>query len=118
MSSKSNYIHQGLADGKWFTFSLADQMGNIGSEVDRYVKWSKVNDEEQSSKAFDRALELMDLTMQDPKHRMNRRSKEIGRLREVFCDSVYGGSEYNTPLKYFQDYFLDFAIVARTRAGK
>ena len=32
-------IHKELASGKWRTLSLAEQMGNIGSEVSRARRW-------------------------------------------------------------------------------
>jgi hypothetical protein len=31
--------HRDLAAGRWWQLSLAEQLGNIGSEVSRAVRW-------------------------------------------------------------------------------
>jgi hypothetical protein len=48
-SSAVSYQHRGLAEGRWAEFSFVEQMANVGSEVER---------------AFERSLELLDLTLQ------------------------------------------------------
>jgi hypothetical protein len=103
-------IHKDLANGRWFTFSLSEQMGNIGSEISRAGKQENKNPE-LFQKATDRALELFDLTLSDKRWRG--RLKEIGRAREVFCDAILGGREYGTRLKDLQKYFDYFGIAAR-----
>lgn len=105
----SDYIHKDLASGRWFEMSLAEQMGNIGSEVSRARKQEGKNPE-LFQKATDRALELFDLTMQDEK--LKGRLKEIGRAREVFCDAILGGQEYGSTLADIQKYFDYFVIAA------
>jgi hypothetical protein len=107
--------HSTQSEGKWFELDLANQLGNIGSEVDRIKKWQDKNNQDFAQKAFWRALELIDLTRKDPRWK-GAKAKELGRLREVFCDTVTNdGKLYNTPLEYFQKYFMDFALVARKR---
>lgn len=101
---------------RWYKFSLAEQLGNIGSEVDRYVGLSSIN-KEYALDALYRAIDLIDITKSDPRWKGPRR-KEINRVKAMLCDTTLGDNEFKTPIKYFQDYFLDFAIVARTRAGK
>ena len=100
-----NYLHQNLAEGRWHTMSLAEQLANIGSEVGRAAKWQN-----KDSKIFDgavaRALELFDLTLEDSRWRG--RLLEIGRLKDVFCDGVFGGKEYGTVLSNLEKYFLPF----------
>ena len=34
----SGFQHQSLAEGRWFTLSLAEQLANIGSEVSRAIR--------------------------------------------------------------------------------
>lgn len=34
-----SYQHAELAAGRWRTVSLMEQLGNIGSEVERAIKW-------------------------------------------------------------------------------
>lgn len=41
-------------------------------------------------------LELLDLTIEDPRWRGTGRLKELLRLREVLCDLFYGDNVYNT----------------------
>lgn len=102
------FIHKDLAAGKWQKLSLAEQMGNIGSEV---LRASRGKDENIFSGPVERALELFDLTLDDPRWRG--RYREIARAREVFCDAVYGGEFYGSSLKDLVPYFDNFAFAAR-----
>lgn len=106
-----SYQHRELAEGRWHTFTLAEQMGNIGSEVSR-ARLSQGKDQERFLAARDRALELFDLTLMDPRWRHGR-IREIGRARETFCDAVFGGKEYGSTLDGIQKYFDQFALAAR-----
>ena len=93
-------IHKGLGDGRWFTFSIYEQLGNVGSEFERAARAFERGDYERFEKAFERMLELLDLTVEDPKWRTHHRLRELLRLREgklavesrVFCndDVLYG----------------------------
>ncbi|MDO8654847.1 MAG: hypothetical protein Q7R48_00215 [bacterium] len=103
-------FHKELAAGRWFTFSLAEQLGHIGSEVGRARKWQD-KDEAIFQGAVERALELFDLTIADP--RWKNRLREIARAREVFCDAVLGGKEYGSSLESLEEYFFPFAMAAQ-----
>lgn len=105
------FLHKDLAAGRWFEFSLMEQMGNIGSEVSRARRAQKTNPG-RFNKAVERALELFDLTLSDS--RWYGRLKEIGRAREVFCDAISGGQEYKSSLIDLEKYFDQFALAART----
>ena len=98
---------------RWFTLPLADQLGNIGSEVGRTRTW-QAKDERVFWGAATRALELLDLTREDARWR--KRRFEINRARECFADAVLGGNEYGSTLADLEKYFMQFALVARTRA--
>lgn len=102
--------HKELAEGRWFTLSLAEQMGNIGGEVHRAVLAEAQNPRDAEA-AFIRALELIDLTLADKKLRGRR--KEITRLREILCDTVTGSKTYQTNLEDLDRYLMPFAIAAR-----
>ncbi len=104
------FIHQNLASGRWFQLSLCEQLANIGSEVSRARKWQG-KDENIFRGAVERALELFDLTLADPRWRG--RLREIGRLREVFCDVVTGGKEYKSTFKGLEQYLFPFAFLSR-----
>lgn len=107
------FQHKSLAAGKWYRLSLAAQLGNIGSEVSRAASWQD-KDEGSFNGAVIRALELFDLTLSDPRWKGRRR--EIGRAREVFCDSVYGNGElYKSSLEDLQRYFDQFALAAQLK---
>ena len=103
-------VHRDLAAGRWGQFSLAEQLGNVGSEVGRMLRW-RGRDERLMAGAFDRALELLDLTLADPRWR--ERLREIARARELLCDAAGGGRAYGTTLEDLDRYFLAFAVVAR-----
>jgi len=104
-----NYLHGDSVEERWHRMTLAEQIGNIGSEVSRTAS-AKDRDEKRFNKAFTRALELFDLTLSDSRWRG--RLWEIGRMREVFCDAVLGGAEYGSNLLDLQKYFDQFAFVA------
>ena len=103
--------HRDLAAGRWARLSLTEQLGNVGSEVGRMLRW-RGRDEGLVTGAFDRALELLDLTLADPRWRD--RLREIARARELLCDAAAGGGESNTTLEDLARYFLAFAVAARS----
>jgi hypothetical protein len=108
--------HQGLAAGRWFELSLAEQMANIGSEVGRALSWREKNNQAYSQLAFERSLELIDLTLSDKRH--IKRFKEIARVREALADHfVFGNSYHSTPASW-QEYFLPFNFAARARLDR
>ncbi|TSC90945.1 MAG: hypothetical protein G01um10142_195 [Parcubacteria group bacterium Gr01-1014_2] len=109
-----NYQHKNLAAGRWFTFSFFEQMANIGSEVERAMKWQTKNDE-YSRLASDRALELLDLTISDAKN--HKRLKELFRLREVLADYFYFDNIYKSDNQKWHNYFNAFNYAAMINAN-
>ena len=105
------YAHPDLASGRWQTFSLAEQFGNIGSEISRALAAKKSANVARLQAALDRALELFDLTIADPKHRA--RLKELCRAREVVCDFFFGDNQYGSTGESLDRYFTQFALYAR-----
>lgn len=106
--------HKTLAAGRWQELTLAEQLGNVGSEVSRALTW-RGKDEELFQGAVERALELLDLTIQDPRWRG--RLKELTRVREFLCDAFYGGKEYGTRLEDLDKYFLQFILAQKVGAS-
>lgn len=106
------FLHQEVAEERWRTLTLAEQMGNIGSDVHRAIVWYERHEENNFQHAFDRALELFDLTRDDPRWNAARK-REIGRAREVFCDALWGDNDYHTDLASLDRYFLQYGIAAR-----
>ena len=107
-----NNNHKTLAEGRWLTFTFAEQLGNIGSEVGRAIDWKNTGDTEQSQKALFRGLELFDLSLDDRRWGYSK-LKEIARAREVVCDFLAGDNEYNSDEKFLNEYFTRFALAAR-----
>ncbi len=105
--------HKMLTPERWYALSMEEQLGNIGSEVSRAGKWQH-KDQKYFWGAVERALELFDLTLADSRLSGARR-REIARAREVFCDAVFGGTEYKTTFENLLPYFDQFAIAARLR---
>ena len=108
---KMHTIHTDLADGRWNQFSLLEQLGNVGSEVGRALKAKEVKNTKRENNALDRALELFDFTIADPKNR--KRLKEVCRAREVVCDFFFGENVYKSTSESLNRYFLSFAIASR-----
>jgi hypothetical protein len=105
-------LHDSLAGGRWRSLTLAEQLGNIGSEVGRAINAAARDDEPRFTGAFDRALDLFDLTLADPRWR-GPRLREIARAREITCDFLIGGNEYQSTAASLDAYFLQFALAAR-----
>ncbi|MFC1511515.1 hypothetical protein ACFL5U_03940 [Candidatus Margulisiibacteriota bacterium] len=105
-----NITHKDLANGKWQKLSLVEQLANIGSEVERTIKWQKKNTE-YSERAFYRGLELLDLSIADPKNR--HRLKELLRLREMLADYFIFDNGYSSTVEQWQKYFYSFNYAAR-----
>jgi hypothetical protein len=105
--------HKELAAGRWKQLSFVEQMANIGSEIERFLNWRAKNQPEYSAKAFERALELIDLTLDA--NRQKGRLREVARVREILVDSSGVMRAYNSSDDSWRKYFLAFAQAARRR---
>ena len=106
------YLHPTLANGRWHTMTLAEQLGNVGSEYERALRWKQKGNAKYFEGAFARMLELLNLTIADPRWQ-NHRLKELCRLRELICDELMNEvREYPDP-RDFKNYFYFFAYTAR-----
>ena len=90
---------------RWLAMSTAEQLGNIGSEYSRIISARKRNDQARFNSALMRYLELLDLTISDPRNDFYRK-RELLRLREHSCE--------NFP-EDLQKYFDQFALLARAK---
>ncbi|MDO8600088.1 MAG: hypothetical protein Q7R73_00515 [bacterium] len=102
--------HKNLTEERWQKFSLAEQLGNVGSETSRALKWQGKDDVLWRG-ALGRAFELIDMTIADT--RFCSRLKEIVRLREMLADAMFGGREYGSNLEDIDRYLFQFAFAAR-----
>lgn len=106
------YQHPPELIARWPQESLAFQMGNIGSEVSRSLRWYGKN-EKRFWGACARALELFDLSIEaavayDRTHQWSNRTGELCRAREEFCDYFFGGNSWGTDPVAMQRYYDQF----------
>lgn len=107
-----------LAVGRWFGLSFIEQMANIGSEVIRAISWKKKGNFEYSKNAVERALELLYLTIDDPKNRKFARLKELCRLYETLVDYFYYDNIYDSSDELWYKYFFAFNYKANLEKNK
>lgn len=105
-------LHRDLAAGRWTTLTLAEQLGNAGSDVGRAIRARASGDTARFESALDRALELLDLTLEDERWRGPRR-REIARAREVVCDHLVGSGDYGWTDESLDAWFMAYALAAR-----
>lgn len=106
-----SYQHKNLAAGRWKELSFLEQMAHIGSEVERALNWQAKHNAAYSQKAVERALELMDLTIDNA--RGMARLKELTRAREALVDYFFGANQFKSTEISWRRYFLPFAYAAR-----
>jgi len=100
-----------LSSGRWAEMSLAEQMANVGSEVSRALNWQKKGKKDLSQRAFNRALELLDMTIAPIKKYS--RLRELFRVREALVDFFYGKNQFCSSELLWRKYFDHFAYLAR-----
>ena len=106
-----NTQHKQLAQGRWSQLSFLEQMANIGSEVERALNWKAKDNEIYCRQAFERALELLDLTLDDSRNIA--RLKEVARVREAIVDFFAGSNQFVSTEKSWKKYFSHFTYAAR-----
>ena len=102
--------HADLAAGRWHSMSLMEQLGNAGSEVSRALRARAQGQADRERSALNRFLDLIDLTIADP--RLRGRRKEICRVREIVCDYFVGGNIYRSTADSLDRYFMPYARAA------
>ena len=107
--------HQELATGRWFRLSLVEQLANVGSEIERTMRWKEKGNAEYGRRAFERMLELLDLSIADEKHRS--RLKELTRMREVLANYFWFDNSYGSSDESWRRYFHAFTYAAALGRG-
>lgn len=108
---------QDLASGRWFTLSLAEQLGNVGSDFERVLRWRQRQKPALAAQALGRTLDQLDWTLADPRHAGPRR-REIARLREEVCRELFSETLNVESAQRLQKYFLAFATAAQRDKGR
>jgi hypothetical protein len=109
-------IYKNLSDERWFNLSLIEQLANIGADIERTIRWKQKGNAEYARTAFDRALDLIYLTVEDPKNRG--RLREILRTREALIDHFVYDNEYKTTDEQWQKYFYQYNYAAAIKKGR
>jgi len=103
--------HVTLAAGRWRSLPFLEQMAHIGGEAERALNWKRRGHEGNSVLAYERALELLDLTLDDPRNLP--RARELTRLRESLVDFFQGPNQFGSSDTLIRKYFGAFAYAAR-----
>ena len=103
--------HQDLAAGRWGELLFVEQMANIGSEVERALNWQAKHNPAYSQQAYERALELVDLTLDCVMSFA--RLKELARMREAIVDYFSGTNQFLSTESSWKKYFFNFTYAAR-----
>jgi len=106
-----SFRHDELALGRWAELSLVEQMANVGSEVERALRWKIKNNTEYCLSALERALELLDMTLDCCKKNVH--LKEIARAREVLLVFFLDSNQFASSDNSLRSYYLKFAFAAR-----
>ncbi len=106
-----SYQHKELAAGRWRSLPFVEQLANIGSEVERALNWQVKHNTAYCQKAFERSLELIDLTLESVTSLA--RLKEVSRLREAITDYFAGSNQYMSTESLWRQYFSHFSFAAR-----
>ena len=103
--------HQNLDPQIWQQLTLSQQLANVGSEVIRSLNWQKKDNHNYSQLAFYPSLELLSLSINDPKNLTS--LKELTRTYEILVDYFTNQNSYQTQAQDLEKYFLAFNYSAR-----
>jgi hypothetical protein len=103
--------HKNLTLERWSKFSFYEQMGNIGAEIGRTINWRE-KEPKYSRMAFERGLELLYLTIKDPKNK-GKRFEMLCLLKKVLINYFCGNNQNSYYNEVLDKYFLQYALAAR-----
>ena len=106
-----NIQHKKQSQGEWQKKTFLEQMANIGSEVYRAINWRNKGNEEYAQLAFDRSLELFDLSKESKL--TYSQYKELLRMREIWVDYFKYDNEYNSTEEGINKYFMYITIASK-----
>ena len=97
---------------RWARLSIYEQLGNVSAEVGRAIKATRNGKGRRAQGAIDRALDLIDATVEVLVAQRSPRTKEVLRAREEFLRLFYDGT-FETDADNIQRYFDHYAYAAR-----
>ena len=107
-----NVQHKKQSQGDWHKRPFLEQIANIGSEVYRAINWRKKNNEEYAELAFERSLELFDLSKGSKL--LYSEYKELLRMREIWVDYFKYDNVYNSTEEDINKYFMYSTIASKS----
>ena len=91
---------------KWFKMPISQQISNVGSEVNRALRW-KISGNLQRAESFcSKAIQFLSLSLNDPKN--VHRKGELTFCIEELQDYFFGNNFYNTTEEMFHKYYDAF----------
>ena len=111
------YIHDESVRKTWADHPITYQMGNIGSEVSRSLKWSAKGKTARADAAIDRALELFDYTIEANRDNFPR-LREVLIAREEFCDYFFNNNSWHTDPAKMQKYYDGFTMIEQLQSSR
>jgi hypothetical protein len=109
-----NLLHGNDIIETWQKMPIEAQLGNIGSEFERALRWKEKRQQPMFEKAAARMFELFDLTLAD-KRWQNHRLHELTKARDVAYAELYDQKELSGNPEGLKKYFLQFATFARIK---
>ena len=100
----------------WAQYTIFEQMGNIASEVGRAINAQRSGNTKRFIGAFDRALDLIDATVEILAKEHSPRLREVLLAREEFTRLFFDGT-FDSDAEALERYFMTFAIAARKSAN-
>lgn len=94
---------------KWFSMPLGIQLSNIGSEVNRAIKYKRLGDDEKAANFCNKAIEFIEVIKLDPKnsHRTGEFDEAINELKDYFLGDNLFQTDASTLTNYY-DAFLPY----------
>lgn len=106
METTLNTTHH-ETEKRWGNFTIWQQLLAVGSEVGRARSSEERDDKDGKRRALERAMELLDFTIADPRWR-NHRLAELLRARELVAGHFDGSDAYDSTLADLENYFNDY----------
>ena len=98
---------------RWAQMTIYEQLGNVSSEVGRAINATRAGKERRAQGAIDRAVDLLDATIEVLVQQKSPRVKEVLRAREEFLRLFFDGT-FDEDADNIARYFNLFAIAARS----
>ena len=90
-------------------------MGNIGSEVARFLTLLDKQRSEEAKNSLARACELLDMTIEG--QILSARKKELEQIKTELAFMLNNNSDRTLP-EHLNNYFLPYAVLARKNMGR